>query len=61
MKRYAQENCKYTFSELEETVLELESVDLKTIQRFAMRSKRWMLACMEGLAVEQRAYAEKVY
>lgn len=58
MKRYAQENCKYTFSELEETVLELESVDLKTIQRFAMRSKRWML---EGLAVEQRAYAEKVY
>ena len=62
LKRYTRENCKYTFSELEKTVLEaMESVDLKTIRRFAMRSKRWMLAYMEGLTVEQREYAEKVY
>ena len=41
------------------TVLEaMESVDLM-IRRFAMRSKRWMFAYMEGLTVEQRAYAEK--
>ena len=56
VKRYTRENCKYTFSELEKTVLEaIESVDVKTIRRVAMRSKRWMLAYIEL----QRAYAEK--
>ena len=33
----------------------MESVDLKMIRRFAM-SKRWMLAFVKGLTVEQRAY-----
>ena len=37
------------------------AVGLKVIRRFAMRSKRWVLAYMGGLTVEQRAYAEKVY
>jgi IS5 family transposase len=62
LKRYTRDNCKYTFSELENTVLEaMGSVDLKTIRRFAIRSKRWMLAYINGLTEEQRAYAEKVY
>jgi len=65
LKRYTRENCKYTFSELERTVLEamdsVELIQLKTIRRFAMRSKRWMLAYINGLTEEQRVYAEKVY
>ena len=62
LKRYTRENCKYTFSELEPTVLEaMDSVKLKMVRRFAMRSKRWMLAYINGLTEEQRAFAEKAY
>lgn len=62
LKRYTRENCKYTFLELEKTVLDaMDSVDLRTIRRFAMRSKRWMWAYINGLTEEQRAYAEKKY
>jgi hypothetical protein len=62
LKRYTRENCQYSFSELEKTVLEaMKSVSLKTIRRFAMRSKRWMLAYINGLTEEQRAFAEKAY
>jgi len=39
----------------------MESVELKTIRRFAMRSKWWMMAYMNGLSEEQRSYAEKQY
>ena len=35
--------------------------ELKTIRRFAMRSKRRMMAYMNGLSEEQRAFAEKQY
>jgi len=45
LKRYTRENCRYSFQELEATVLKgMDSVELKTIRRFAMRSKRWMMA-----------------
>src|SRR5258705_13237076 len=40
LKRYTRENCKYSFSELEATVFAaMNSVELKTIRRFADRSK----------------------
>jgi hypothetical protein len=62
LKKYTRDNCKYTFPELEKTVLEaMASVNLKTIRRFAERSKRWMMAYINGLSAEQRAYAEKQY
>jgi transposase len=62
LKRYTRDNYKYSFPELEPTVLQaMESVSIKTIRRFAMRSKRWMLAYMNGLTEEQRAFSEKVY
>jgi len=62
VKRYTRENCKYSFTELEKTVMEgLNTVDIKTIRRFADRSKRWLMAYIDGLSTEQRAYAEKEY
>ena len=39
----------------------LNVVDIKTIRRFADRSKRWLMAYINGLSAEQRAYAEKEY
>ena len=39
----------------------LDSVELKTIRWFAARSKRWMIAYINGLTVGQREYAEKQY
>jgi hypothetical protein len=36
----------------------LDSVNLKTIPRFAMRSKCWILAYFNGLIEEQRESAE---
>ena len=42
-----------------EVFVALDSVSLKTIRRFAMRSKRWMMAYINGLTEEQRKYAEK--
>jgi hypothetical protein len=62
LKRYTRDNCKYSFPELESTVREgMDNVGLKSIRRFAMRSKRWMLAYMNGLTEEQRRYTGHVY
>ena len=50
--------------ELEPTVLRgMDSIEVKTmcIQRFAMMSKRWVIAYMDGLSEGQRAFAEKQY
>jgi hypothetical protein len=48
LKRFTRDNCRY-FPELEPTVLQaMDSVDLRTIRRFAMRSKRWMLSYING-------------
>jgi hypothetical protein len=62
LKKYTRDHCKYSFAELEKTVYEaMDSVSLKTIRRFADRSKRWMMAYITGLTQEQREYAEKQY
>ena len=62
LKKYKREHCPYSFAELEGTVLEaMDSVSLKTIRRFAERSKRWTMAYINGLTEEQRIYAEKAY
>lgn len=62
LKRFTRDNCHYTFPELEPTVMQaMDSVDLRTIRRFAMRSKRWLLSYMNGLTEEQRAFAEREY
>ena len=62
LKKYTRDNCKYSFLELEKTVYEaMDSVSLKTIRRFAERSKRWMMAYINGLTQEQREFAEKQY
>jgi hypothetical protein len=62
VKCYTRENCKYSFTELEKTVLEgLNAIDIKTIRRFADRSKRWLMAYINDLSADQRTYAEKEY
>jgi hypothetical protein len=62
LKRYTRENCTYRFFELEKTVRNaMDSVSLKTIRRFADRSKRWTMAYINGLSKEQREFAEKEY
>jgi hypothetical protein len=43
------------------TFAAFDSVRLRTIRRFADRSKRWMMAYINGLTAEQREYAEKQY
>jgi transposase len=53
VKRYTRANCQYSFPELEKILfVALDSVELKTIRRFAARSKRWMMAYINGLTVE---------
>jgi len=62
LTRYARTNCRYSFSELEKTVISaMNSVELKTIRRFADRSKRWVMAYINGLTMEQREFSEKQY
>ena len=62
LKRYTRENCKYSFTQLENTIYEaMESVSLQIIRRFAQRSKLWTMAYIEGLNKEQAAYAGKQY
>ena len=57
VKRFTRENCNYSIAELETTVIAgLESVSLRTIQRFANRSRRWINAYINGLTVEQQGF-----
>jgi hypothetical protein len=47
---------------LEKTVIEaIDSIELKTIWRFAMCSKRLIMAYMNSLTEEQRVFVEKKY
>ena len=56
VKRHTQQNCNYSFAELEDTVLAgLDSVSLITIRRFADQSRRWIDAYMDGLNDRQQA------
>ncbi|KAF8530871.1 hypothetical protein BDD12DRAFT_718165, partial [Trichophaea hybrida] len=60
VKRYIQENCNYTFAELESTVLAgLDSVSLHTIQRFANQSRRWIDSYINGLNEKQKEFVER--
>jgi hypothetical protein len=63
LKRFIRYNCRYLwFPELEPTVLQsMDSVDLRTIRRFAMRSKRWLLSYINGLTEGQRSFTEREY
>ena len=48
--------------ELEKTIRDaMDSASLKTIRRFADRSKRWLTAYTNELSKEQREVAEKQY
>jgi transposase len=60
VKRYTRENCNYSFAELETTVLAaLDSVSLRTIQRFANRSRRWIDSYINGLNERQKEFVER--
>jgi transposase len=60
VKRYTRENCNYSFAELESTVLAgLESVSLRTIHRFANRSRRWIDSYIIGLNEKQKNFVER--
>ena len=39
----------------------MNSVELKTIRRFADRNKRYVMAYINGLTMEQREFSEKQY
>ena len=54
VKRYARENCNYSFVDLEDAVLArarggLGAVSVIAIRRFANRSGRWIDAYIDGL------------
>jgi len=54
VKRYTHANCQYSFPEVEKILFTaFDSVELKTIRRFADWSKRWMMAYITALTVEQ--------
>ena len=62
LKKYTREHCPCSFAELEGTVLEaMDSVSLKTVRRYAERSKRWTMEYINGLTEELRIYAERAY
>ena len=54
LKKYTREHRQHPPAEPEGTVLEaMDSVSLRTIWRFAERSKRWTMAYINGLTEEQ--------
>ena len=60
VKRYTRENCNYSFAELEPTVLAgLEPVSLRTIQRLANRSRRWIDSYINGLNDKQKEFIQR--
>ena len=61
-KRYARNNCNYTWSGLQETVPRaLDSVDLITIRRFARKTWRYMDLYRHGVTGKLAEYAAKKY
>ena len=61
-KRYARENCNYTWKGLEKTVpLALDSVSLNSIRKFERKSARYMDCYRKGLNMKQAEYAVKKY
>jgi len=48
-------DCNCSFPETEKILfVAFDSVELKTIRRFAAQRKRWMMAYINGLTVVQR-------
>ena len=60
-KRYARNNCNYTWSGLQETVRALHSIDLITIRRFARKTWRYMDLYRHGVTGKLAEYAAKKY
>ena len=61
-KRYARNNCNYTWSGLQETVpCALDSVDLITIRRFARKTWRYMDLYRHGITGKLAENAAKKY
>jgi transposase len=61
-KRYARNNCDYTWKGLQQIVLvALDSVPLLQIRAFAQKSYRYMDAYKNGLNAKQAEYAIKKY
>ena len=61
-KRYARNNCDYSFRALEKIVPEaLNSVSLEQIRRYARRSWRFMDAYRKGLTGIAALYTVKQY
>ena len=61
-KRYARNNCDYSFKALEKIVPEaLNSVSLEQIRRYARRSWRFMDAYRKGLTGIAALYTVKQY
>jgi len=56
-KRYARENCNYTWAGWLKTVpLALDSVSLSSIHKFARKSFKYMECYRKGLSVKQAEY-----
>jgi hypothetical protein len=61
-KKYARENCDYTFKSLEKTIpLALNSVSLESIRKYAQRAWRFMDAYRKGLTGVEALYTVKKY
>ena len=61
-KRYARNNCNYTWSGLQETVPRaLDSVDLITTRRFMQKTWRYMDLYRHGVTGKLAEYAAKKY
>src|ERR1043165_5444253 len=61
-KRYARENCDYSWSGLQRIVpISLESVDLITIRKFARHAWRYMDLYKKGITGKLAEYGVKKY
>jgi len=61
-KRYAQNNCEYTWSGLQRNVpIALDSVSLVEMRRYAQRTRRFMACYRKGLDGIQAEFAMKQY